>query len=174
MSSKHRVEGLDNRPSKKPRFSARNPSTLIADDEPTEDNAELDADVIGAVRQHRRGAVDIDGFDSDSDGGDNFNERAATRARAEKQAKKSSKDEEDADMFADLEEDFRDGDVSEDDASKKKDVRFLNDDQIEGQVKNSTSGGHVGNRLRLTEQEAKYMDKHGRLPASASIEDNAE
>ena len=176
-SSKHPLTeaGLDAPPSKKPRFSVRNPSALVADDEGEEANAELEADVIGSNRpQHRRGAVNIDGFDSDSDGGDNFDERAAARARAEKQASKS-KDEEEADMFADLEEDFKDGDVSDGESGKrKKNVRFLNNDQIEGQVKQSTSGGHVGNRLKLTDQEARYMEKHGRLPASAGIEDAAQ
>lgn len=176
-SSKHPLveTGLDAPPSKKPRFSVRNPSALVAEDEPDEDNAELDADVIGSNRpQHRRGAVNIDGFDSDSDGGDNFDERAAAKARAEKQASKS-KDEEEADMFADLEEDFKDEDASDGESGKrKKNVRFLNNDQIEGQVKNSTSGGHVGSRLKLTDQEARYMEKHGRLPASAGIEDAAD
>ncbi|ETN43840.1 uncharacterized protein HMPREF1541_10971 [Cyphellophora europaea CBS 101466] len=172
-SSKHPLAeaGLDAPPSKKPRFSVRNPSALVADDA-TEDNAELDADVIGTNRpHHRRGAVNIDGFDSDSDGGDNFDERAAVKARAEKKAQRS-KYEEQADMFADLEEDFGDGAVEEDEGGKrKKDVRFLNDDQIEGQVKNSRAGGHVSDRLKLTEQEARYMEKHGRLPASAGLEE---
>lgn len=177
-SSKHPLTeaGLDAPPSKKPRFSVRNPSALIADDDDADEaNAELDADVIGSNRpHHRRGAVNIDGFDSDSDGGDNFDERAAARARADKKASKS-KDEEEADMFADLEEDFKDGDVSDGESGKrKKDVRFLNNDQIEGQVKNSTGGGHVGNRLKLTDQEARYMEKYGRLPATAGIEDAAE
>lgn len=171
-SSKHPLPeaGLDAPPSKKPRFSVRNPSALIAeDDEADEANAELDADVIGSNRpHHRRGAVNIDGFDSDSDGGDNFDERAAVKARMGKKASRKSKDEVDADMFADLEEDFADGDASEGEggaaAKRKKDVRFINADQIEGQVKNSHGGGHVSNRLKLTEQEAQYLEKWGRLP----------
>jgi CD2 antigen cytoplasmic tail-binding protein 2 len=176
-SSKHPLTeaGLDARPSKKPKFSLRNPSALDAPDDANEEaNPELAADVIGSNRpHHRRGAVNIDGFDSDSDGGDNFDERAAEKSRAEKRAKKS-KDEEDADMFADLEDDFADGDVSEAEGGKrKKDVKFLDEDQIQGQVKNSKAGGHVGGRLKLTEQEARYMEKHGRLPASAGIEDAA-
>jgi CD2 antigen cytoplasmic tail-binding protein 2 len=177
-SSKHPLAtaGLDAPPSKKPRFSVRNPSALITDDaaDEDEDNAELAADVIGSNRPNaRRGAVNIDGFDSDSDGGGNFDERAADKARASKKAQKS-RDEEDADMFADLEEDFKDGDVSDTETGKKKkDVRFLNEDQIEGQVKNSRAGGHVSSRLKLTDQEASYLAKHGRLPASANIEDAA-
>jgi CD2 antigen cytoplasmic tail-binding protein 2 len=160
-------------PSKKPRFSLRDPSkvqtTSDSEDEPP--NAELEADVIGSTHHARRGAVNIDGFDSDSDGGDNFDTRAAAKASVEKAARRQarSKDEEDADMFADLEEDFADGDEDEDAVAKrKKDVKFLDGDKIEGQVKHSRGGGHVGNRLKLTNEEARYMEKHGRLPPSVS------
>ena len=180
-SSKHplHTNGLDAPPRKKPRFNVRNPSALATeDDDPDDTNAELAADVIGSNRPtHRRGAVNIDGFDSDSDGGDNFDARAAAKARADKKESRKSKDEEDADMFADLEEDFADGDVSEGEGGggkKKKDVQFLNTDQIEGQVKNSRGGGHVGNRLKLTEHEARYVDKFGELPASARVENDHE
>ncbi len=131
-------------PTKKPRFDVRNPSALAPD--APEDDAILDADVIGTRGQQvRRGAVNIDGYDSDSDN-DNFNARADAKSRSEKAAQKS-KQEDDNDMFADLEEDFRDGDDSEGDAGrrggKKKAVRFLDEDEIQGQVQNSKSGGHV-------------------------------
>ena len=128
--------------SKKPRFDIRNPSALAPD--AAEDDAVLDADVIGG-RGHnvRRNAVNIDGYDSDSEN-ENFGARAAAKAK-EKEA--MSKDEEDEDMFADLAEDFKDGDESDGDAGrkggKKKAVRFLDEDEIEGQVQNSKSGGHV-------------------------------
>ncbi|KAK6373283.1 uncharacterized protein PV06_05269 [Exophiala oligosperma] len=132
-------------PSKKPRFDVRNPSALAPD--APEDDAILDADVIGSRGQQvRRGAVNIDGYDSDSDN-DNFNARADAKSRAEKAAAQRSKQEEQDDMFADLEDDFRDGDDSEGDAArrggKKKAVRFLDTDEIQGQVQNSRSGGHV-------------------------------
>ena len=128
--------------SKKPRFDIRNPSALAPD--AAEDDAVLDADVIGGRGQNvRRNAVNIDGYDSDSDN-ENFDARAAAKAK-EKEA--MSKDEEDEDMFADLAEDFKDGDESDGDAGrkggKKKAVRFLDEDEIEGQVQNSKSGGHV-------------------------------
>ena len=128
--------------SKKPRFDIRNPSALAPD--AAEDDAVLDADVIGG-RGHnvRRNAVNIDGYDSDSEN-ENFGARAAAKAK-EKEA--MSKDEEDEDMFADLAEDFKDGDESDGDAGrkggKKKAVRFLDEDEIEGQVQHSKSGGHV-------------------------------
>jgi CD2 antigen cytoplasmic tail-binding protein 2 len=166
--------GKDAPPSKKPKFSLRNPSALAEapSDDDDEANAELEADVIGSNQPHlKRNAVNIDGFDSDSGDEAAFDERADARAKADKQARKS-KVEEDADMFADLEEDFADD--SDGDAAKKrkkKDVRFLDGDQIEGQVKQSTGGGHVGSRLHLTDEEARYMDKHGVLPASAKLQD---
>ncbi|KAL1640040.1 hypothetical protein SLS58_007307 [Diplodia intermedia] len=128
---------------KKPRFDHRNPSTLAAD--APEDDAILEADEIGkAQRQVKRNAVKIDGYDSDSSE-ENFDARAEEKARAAKAAE--SKDADDADMFADLEEDFKDGDEDEElnreGKAKKKSVMFLDDDQIEGQVADSKSGGHV-------------------------------
>lgn len=128
--------------SKKPRFDVRNPSALAPD--AAEDDAILDADVIGGRGQNvRRNAVNIDGYDSDSDN-ENFDSRATAKAK-EKEA--MSKNEEDDDMFADLEEEFKGGDESEGEAArkggKKKAVRFLDEDEIEGQVNHSKSGGHV-------------------------------
>ena len=103
---------------KKPRFDYRNPSTL-APDAPEEDII-LDADVIGkSGTQIKRNAVNIDGYESDSDN-DNFNARAAERERkkpGEANGQKS-KDEEEDDMFADLEEDVQ-GTASGDDDEEK-------------------------------------------------------
>lgn len=133
------VHGLQ---SKKPRFDVRNPSALAPD--AAEDDAVLDADVIGGRGQNvRRNAVNIDGYDSDSDN-EGFDARATAKA---KEKKAESKAEEDDDMFADPAEDFKGGDESDGDAArkggKKKAVRFLDEDEIEGQVQNSKSGGHV-------------------------------
>jgi CD2 antigen cytoplasmic tail-binding protein 2 len=129
-------------PSKKPRFDIRNPSALAPD--ALEEDATLDADVIGGRGQQvRRNAVNIDGYDSDSD-------NEGLDARAEAKAKKrqaESKEEMESDMFADLVEDFKGGDDSEGDETrrggKKKAVRFLDEDEIEGQIQDSKSGGHV-------------------------------
>jgi CD2 antigen cytoplasmic tail-binding protein 2 len=128
---------------KKPRFDLRNPSALAPD--APEDDVTLDADVIGPRGQQvRRNAVNIDGYDSDSEN-EGFDGKAAARSRARED---QSKAEEAGDMFADLEDEFKDGDNSEGDATqqgagKKKAVRFLEADEIEGQVLNSKSGGHV-------------------------------
>ncbi|EXJ61050.1 hypothetical protein A1O7_05203 [Cladophialophora yegresii CBS 114405] len=140
-------------PTKKPRFDVRNPSALAPD--ALEDDAVLQADVIGARGQQvKRGAVNIDGYDSDSDN-DNFNARADRKAKAKENAEKEkSRDEEENDMFADLDEDFKDGDDSEGDVGRrggqKKAVRFIDADEIEGQIQSSKSGGHVSADFSLS------------------------
>lgn len=139
----HHDEGGPDQASKKPRFDLRNPSALAPD--APEDDGTLDADVIGfRGQQVSRNAVNIDGYDSDSEN-EGFDGKAATKARHTQGEKE---DEEAGDMFADLEEDVRDGDDSEGDVARrdpgqKKAVRFLETDEIDGQVLNSRSGGHV-------------------------------
>ena len=108
--------------SKKPRFDARNPSTL-APDAPEED-AILELDEIGkGGMQTKRNAVKLDGYESDSSD-DNFEARADEKAELAKQEGRSadtkssknagwnkrpqengkSKDEDEMDMFADVDE----------------------------------------------------------------------
>ncbi|KXL50821.1 MAG: hypothetical protein FE78DRAFT_137082 [Acidomyces sp. 'richmondensis'] len=133
---------------KKPRFDHRNPSTLVAD--APEEDIILDADVIGkSGLQTKRNAVNIDGYESDSDN-DNFDRRAAARERRNEEEAanlKKDKDEEEDDMFADVERDVTDTANRDNQDSvaqgKKKDVRFLEQTEIEGQVMSSKSGGHV-------------------------------
>lgn len=134
--------------SKKIRFDTRNPSAL-APDAPEED-AILEADEIGKRgQQTKRNAVNIDGYESDSSN-EGFDARAETKAKAAQKKGKvgpESKDEEEGDMFADLEEDFQDGDEDEEingeGKKQRKNVRFLEEDEIVGQVAGSKSGGHV-------------------------------
>lgn len=159
-------------PNKKPRFDIRNPSALAPD--ALENDEVLDADVIGARGQQvRRGAVNVDGYDSDSDN-ENFDARADAKFKAQEEAKKS-KDEEDADMFADLEDDFKDGDDSEGDvdrrgAGRKKGVRFLDEDEIEGQVKSSKSGGHVSADFSLNGKKGKQKAIDDEVESSTDSE----
>jgi CD2 antigen cytoplasmic tail-binding protein 2 len=163
---------------KKPRFDYRNPSTLAAD--APEEDVILDADVIGkSGAQTKRNAVNIDGYESDSDN-DNFNERAAERAQRNEGPKKGqgSKDEDDDDMFADLDEDMQgtaDGDDDEElgreGKPSKKDVRFLDADEIEGQVANSKSGGHVSADLL---QNGKQRERAGSVGSESSSGDEEE
>ncbi|KAL1903652.1 hypothetical protein Sste5346_000281 [Sporothrix stenoceras] len=71
-------------PDKKVTFDVRNPSALAPD--AREDDDVLDADVIGVnAGATKRGAVNIDGYDSDSDN-ETFNARAAQRKRPAKAA----------------------------------------------------------------------------------------
>ncbi|KAI4239561.1 MAG: hypothetical protein L6R40_005506 [Gallowayella cf. fulva] len=144
---------------KKLRFDVRNPSALAPD--APEDDAILEADEIGKRgQQTKRNAVNIDGYDSDSSN-EGFDARANAKAKeAGKKRKKdaSSRMEEDNDMFADLAEDLKDGDEDEELAGEgkkqKKNVRFLQTDEIEGQVAGSKAGGHVSADFSL----------HGRGP----------
>ncbi|KAE8440980.1 hypothetical protein EG329_006143 [Mollisiaceae sp. DMI_Dod_QoI] len=162
----HHGESEDGPSTKKPKFDIRNPSAL-APDAPEED-AVLEADVIGAGAATKRGAVNLDGYDSDSDN-EGFDARAEERAKGRKgevnienafkyeeggegAANGKSEMEEDADMFANLDEENADGDEDESvptKGKKRKAVRFMEADEIEGQVNSSTSGGHVSANFAL-------------------------
>jgi CD2 antigen cytoplasmic tail-binding protein 2 len=128
---------------KRPRFDPRNPSTLAPDaEDDEEEDPILDAGRIGKTAGVKRNAVNIDGYDSDSST-ENFDARAEARAKSEAKnsAKKDADEDEDEDMFAESAdeeaEDTRKGEV------KKKPVRFIGDDEIEGQEESSKAGGHV-------------------------------
>ncbi|KAM0247365.1 hypothetical protein ACHAQJ_009873 [Trichoderma viride] len=157
---------------KRVKFDVRNPSILAPD--AREDDAVLDADVIGGSGATKRGAVNLDGYDSDSDN-ENFNARAGSRKKGDVnileqldnyEAKAGStkeqpsapinEDDDDDDMFA-AENDEEQGkeEVGEDEnfeksGRKKKNVKFMDDAQIQGQEQNSKSGGTI----RLDEQES--------------------
>ncbi|KAJ6779535.1 hypothetical protein PWT90_09764 [Aphanocladium album] len=141
------------------KFDVRNPSTLAPD--AREDDAVLDADVIGASAATKRGAVNLDGYDSDSDN-DTFNARADSRKKGKVDINEQldnydskaahggpsaakNDDDDDDDMFA-----AADGEDREDDdddpkasAAKKKKVQFIEADEIEGQEQKSRSGGTI-------------------------------
>lgn len=167
----------DSEPSKKVKFDVRNPSALAPD--AREEDDVLEADVIGVgAAATKRGAVNIDGYDSDSEN-ETFNARAEQR---NKKAGKDSKsvadvnlidqldnynsnlkgdsegkgdgkkdgdgdDDDDDDMFAEKDDDDDDEGTAKDGGAetgkKWKEVRFLDDSNIEGQEDTSKSGGHV-------------------------------
>lgn len=84
--------------SKKVKFDVRNPSALAPDahddDVDEEDNAILEADVIGkGAGGTKRGAVNIDGYDSDSEN-ETFHERAEARRKTGKGKGKGGLEEE--------------------------------------------------------------------------------
>jgi CD2 antigen cytoplasmic tail-binding protein 2 len=155
----------DSGSSKKPRFDVRNPSALAPD--APEDDAVLEADVIGSKGTGtKRNAVNIDGYDSDSDN-EGFDARAEERGKGKKGdvnlfeqldnydkkgANEGADEDDDADMFGDLEEDDEDGNsIGGELRAKRKDkaVTFLEEDEIVGQVANSKSGGHVSGNFAL-------------------------
>ncbi|KAH6891127.1 hypothetical protein B0T10DRAFT_303601 [Thelonectria olida] len=153
----------DETDTKRVKFDVRNPSTLAPD--AREDDAILDADVIGGSNATKRGAVNLDGYDSDSDN-ENFNARAGARKKgdvnfldqldnyaADTEGKPNTKvdedEDEDDDMFAADDDDAaedkpapEDGDF-EQSGRKKKGVRFLDADQIVGQDQNSKTGSQI-------------------------------
>ncbi|QIW99442.1 hypothetical protein AMS68_004960 [Peltaster fructicola] len=144
--------------SKKPRFDARNPSTLAA--AAPEQDLTLEADPLSRSGvQTKRNAVNLDGYESDSDY-DDQNERVKLRKldkaqrRAIRRDAVSKEEDDDDDMFADREETVQDNaDDNEeliwDGEQKKKEVKFLDEADIEGQVASSKSGGHVPSILPL-------------------------
>lgn len=158
---------------KRVKFDVRNPSILAPD--AREDDAVLDADVIGGSGATKRGAVNLDGYDSDSDN-ENFNARAGSRKKGtvnileqldnydaksgsnkeQSAAGPANEDDDDDDMFA-AEDDKEQGkeEDGEDEhfeksGRKKKNVKFLDDAQIQGQEDESKSGGTI----RLDERES--------------------
>ncbi len=156
----------DERSPKKPRFDYRNPSTLVPD--APEEDAILELDEIGkGGQQTKRSAVNLDGYESDSSN-ENFDARAVAKADASrrsngKQVGKSEMEEEN-DMFAEVDEGMGDADGDADEElpregkQKKKDVRFLDVDEIQGQVNSSKSGGHVSSVLLSKGKAATTAD----------------
>ena len=147
--------GGDGEPdSKKVKFDVRNPSALAPDADDEDEDAtdvflEADADVIRGGATAKRGAVNIDGYDSDSD----REEMGALRTNSSKKGKEVDMD----DMFADEDEEGDEKDDAVDDTTgkKSKEVRFLDAEQIEGQEATSRSGGQV----RLDEESSSDDDE---------------
>lgn len=167
---------------KKARFDVRNPSAL-APDAPEED-AILDADEIGKRgQQTKRNAVNIDGYESDSSN-EGFDARADAKAKKVKRnggpggSGNGGKQEEESDMFADLDENMKDGDEDEEVAGEgkkqRKEVHFLGEDEIEGQVAGSKSGGHVSADLLMNGDGARQQQGRSNEVDSSSESDVGE
>ncbi|KKY37313.1 putative lin1 family protein [Diaporthe ampelina] len=175
--------------SKRVKFDVRNPSALAPDsrdddEAEAEDVAVLDADVIGkGPGATKRGAVNIDGYDSDSEN-ETFDDRAERRGArgangggdvdiADKLdnydrnlrnggAVGEGDGDEGEDMFAADDDDPDEQDINDPAApqttsrgKKGKEVRFLDEHKIEGQESTSKSGGHI----HLDEQNASSDDE---------------
>lgn len=128
---------------KKPRFDIRNPSALAPDE--LEDDAVLDADEIGRRGQGvRRNAVNLDGYQSDSEN-EGFDARVEAKAKAKRRQQQKEGGDDDDDMFADDPGEEVDEEIGEDEAYRKakKNVRFLSNEEIEGQANRSRGGRAV-------------------------------
>jgi len=158
--------------SKKVKFDVRNPSALAPDAAEDEDETpdvflQADADVIRGSAATKRGAVNIDGYDSDSD----QEEMGSLRASKAKEKPKGV-DEDMDDMFA-ADGDGDDGgdapDDTVDDATgkKSKEVRFVSTVEIQGQEEESKSGGHI----HINEEEESSDDDEEAVALAIQEED---
>lgn len=164
---------------KRVKFDVRNPSKLAP--EAREDDAVLDADVIGGSNATKRGAVNLDGYDSDSDN-DEFNTRASRRKKgavdilqqmdnydsrdgsAGGQTGEDDEADDVDDMFAedDDNEDKPAPTEDDDDTGKgKKRVQFMDTADITGQEAHSRTGGTV----RLDDGEDSDDEEEAELAA---------
>ncbi|KAH8678002.1 hypothetical protein BX600DRAFT_141833 [Xylariales sp. PMI_506] len=139
--------------SKKVKFDVRNPSALALDagdeaDEGPDAYLEADADVIRGSAATKRGAVNIDGYDSDSD----REELGAKRIAASKA--KAEPDEDMDDMFAEDDDDEKDDTVDNTTKKKSKEVRFMDTAEIQGQEMASTDRGEI----RLDDAQSESED----------------
>ncbi|XXG97671.1 ubiquitin fusion degradation protein [Hypoxylon texense] len=136
---------------KKVKFDMRNPSALAPDaggeDDEDEVNVflEADADVIRGSAATKRGAVNIDGYDSDSDREELGTLHAAAKAKPKKGKDEDEDEDEDMDdMFAaDEDGDEKDDTVDYSTGKKSKEVKFQDTSDIQGQEAESKSGGHI-------------------------------
>ena len=142
----------------------------------------LEADEIGKRGQAvKRNAVNVDGYDSDSSN-EGFDGRVERKGKEEGQRRKEksgagSKMEEDNDMFADLDEGAGGGgdddeEVATEGKKSKKQVKFINEEEIQGQVMSSKSGGHVSAELHL--HGKKQEDEDDAVSSSDSDADDEE
>jgi len=124
-----RVDQDDEQSSKKVKFDLRNPSALAP--ETRDDDDVLDADVIGAGgAATKRGAVNIDGYDSDSD-----NDTFLARAESRKDSGKGKRADNDVDLADQLDNyntrlkgDTANGAAKEDDDDDDDDIFGEDDD----------------------------------------------
>ncbi|KAI0428993.1 hypothetical protein F5Y09DRAFT_311445 [Xylaria sp. FL1042] len=163
--------------SKKVKFDVRNPSALAPDavddddDESRDVFLEADADVIKGSAATKRGAVNIDGYDSDSDR-EELGTLHTSREKEKDKGKDKDEDEDMDDMFAanDKDADARDDTVDEKTGKKSKEVRFLSTWDIKGQVEESKSGG----RVRINNEEESSDDDDDEAVALAIEEEGVD
>ncbi|KAL1854867.1 hypothetical protein Daus18300_011285 [Diaporthe australafricana] len=154
--------------SKRVKFDVRNPSALAPDsrddDEDAEDAAVLDADVIGkGPGATKRGAVNIDGYDSDSEN-ETFNDRAERRG-----ARGASRgdDVDIADKLDNYDRNLRNGDGSGGggggreggDEEEDEDMFAADDDDPDEQDTNDPAAPSTTSRGKKG-KEVRFLDAH--------------
>ncbi len=157
--------------SKKVRFDVRNPSALAPDaaeeddDESRDVFLEADADVIRGSAATKRGAVNIDGYDSDSD----REELGTLHTSKAKAGAGKDADEDMDDMFAADDDNAaaRDDAVDDKTGKKTKEVRFMSTGEIQGQEEESKSGGHI----RINDEEESSDDDDEAIALAIQEED---
>ncbi|KAF2490484.1 hypothetical protein BU16DRAFT_530970 [Lophium mytilinum] len=143
---------------KKARFDYRNPSTLAAD--APDDDPILDLDEIGRGGGKKRNEVIVGEDDTDSEN-ENFDTRADDRAKAKaREEAEANEDDSDEDMFggAGSKKGDKVVDPAKEGKPKKREVRFLDNNDILGQVEESKSGGHVSADFSLSGKARKHDD----------------
>lgn len=161
-------------PSKRPRFDPRNPSVLAADqsdpstrtaDTDELDDAILDLDEVGVgVRRIKRGAVRLEGYDSDSSNEGGFE-------RKDGGSKKKEEDDEE-DMFGGASDD-EDEKPKKDGGKNKKEVRFMSLDEIEGQESDNDEE-HVSISMPSYNNNTPQTKGKGRATSSPTPSDSDE
>lgn len=158
---------------KKPRFDIRNPSALAPDE--LEDDAVLDADEIGRRGQGvRRNAVNLDGYQTDSEN-EGFDARVEAKAKAKRRQQKEDGGGDDDDMFADDAEEEVGEEMGEDEAYRKnkKNVRFLSNEEIEGQAHRSRGGRAVHVDLAKPDEVEDALDVESESESEVDEEERA-
>lgn len=153
--------------SKRVKFDVRNPSALAPDsrDEDDEDDAVLEADVIGkGAGAPKRGAVNIDGYDSDSDN-ETFKERAEARRNPRGNGNgNGTRDEEEvdvdiADQLDNYDSRLRSGGAgeAEQDQDQDEDMFGADDGDNDDNVKNGGPGDAAAAKAAARVRKAKEV-----------------
>ncbi|KAI9894830.1 MAG: hypothetical protein M1814_000050 [Vezdaea aestivalis] len=153
--------------SKKRRFDARNPSALAPDQgegaDDDDDNLALGLDSLsGRNVGVKRGAVNLDGFESDSSN-EGFDGRQEAKAKERREAERERREEAgNDDMFGGEEDDSGSDDKATGEGGgkpEKKAVRFLDEEEIGGQELDSKTGGHVSGDFTAEGRNGKGKGK---------------
>ncbi|KUI73707.1 hypothetical protein VM1G_09251 [Cytospora mali] len=148
--------------SKRVKFDVRNPSALAPDanDYDEEDDAVLEADVIGkaASGATKRGAVNIDGYDSDSEN-ETFNDRAEARRGKKGKGVEGGADVDIADQLDNYDKNLRNGGGVEkdEDEDEDEDMFAADDDDADDDGTHDPNAPKTSRRDKKT-KEVRFLD----------------